>query len=187
MNSLIFIDSDILFSFFALNKQKKENFERDGMTGDDNFDIIINLIEEIENNELIICLSEISILEILCVLNRRNSASKIPKILKKIYSIGNILPIDDLLYKMAWFIGSNYKLHTGDALHLSFCLMNDINELIIRDKEFYDASIELKTNFQEKGFESLDNFFMGISFVKNIPERIKKKFSNLKDLRIRQI
>ena len=131
MKSLIFIDSDILFSFFALNKQKKENFERDGTTGDDNLDVVINLIDEIENNEQIICLSEISILEILCVLNRRNSASKIPKILKKIYSISNILPIDDLLYKLAWFIGSNYKLHTGDALHLSFCLMNDINAFSI--------------------------------------------------------
>ncbi len=187
MNILVFIDSDILFSFFALNKEKKENFDRTGTTGDNNLDLIINLISEIENKEQIICLSEMSILEILCVLNRRNSSFKIPIILKKLYSISNILPLDDLMIKLSWFIGSNYKIHTGDALHISFCLMNDIKEIIIKDKEFYNACIEMKTNFEVKGFEILNDFFTKISFVQSIPEKIKKKYSNLKDLKIRRI
>jgi len=32
MNSLIFIDSDILFSFFAINEVKRENFIKTGST-----------------------------------------------------------------------------------------------------------------------------------------------------------
>jgi len=187
METLIFIDSDILFSFFALSKEKMEIFDKTGTTGNNNLDTIINLISEIENKEQIICLSEISILEIVCVLKRRNSSFKIPNIVRKLYSIGNILPLDDLMIKLAWFVGSNYKLHSGDALHVSFCLMNDIEEIILQDKEFHDACIEMKTDFENKGLEVLNDFFTKISFVQSIPEKIKKKYSNLKKIKIRII
>ena len=187
MKSLIFIDSDILFTFFAINNEKEKNFIKNGTTGDIALDIIIKLIIEIEEKNQIICLSEFSILEIICTLNRLNSSNKIPKILTKLYSICDVLPLNDLMIKLAWFIGSNYNLHSGDALHMSFCLFSDIKEIILKDKEFHDSCIKIKKDFENAGYENLNNFFIGISFIQGIPENILKKYSNLKNLKIKKI
>jgi len=187
MNPLVFIDSDILFSFFAISDEKRKNFVETGTTRNNDLDIILNLIEEIENYNQIICISEFSILEITCILNRLNSSQKIPRILTKIYSICDVLPLNDLMIKLAWFIGSNYTLHSGDALHISFCLFNDINEIILKDNKFHDACIEMKNGFEKVGHEELNNFYTKISIAQVVPEKILVKYSNLKNLKIKRI
>ncbi len=55
MNKLIFIDSDILFSFFAINKDKKKKYLKTGTTGNTKLDLIMNMIEKIEETKEIIC------------------------------------------------------------------------------------------------------------------------------------
>lgn len=47
MKPLIFIDSDILFSFFAISSEKQKNFIETGTTGNNDLDIILNLINEL--------------------------------------------------------------------------------------------------------------------------------------------
>lgn len=187
MKPLIFIDSDILFSFFAISSEKQKNFIETGTTGNIALDIILNLINEIEEKSHIICLSEFSILEIICTLKRLNSSQKIPGVLTKIYSICDVLPLNDLMIKLAWFIGSEYSLHSGDTLHISFCLFNNIEEIIIKDNEFYDSCIKMKKDFNEKDYENLNKFFSKISFAQGIPEKILEKYSILKNIKIKKI
>jgi len=76
------------------------------------------------------------------------------------------------MMKLAWFIGSSYALHSGDALHISFCLISDIKEMILKDKEFYDSCIKIQKDFENEGFENLNAFYTKISFAQGIPEKI---------------
>lgn len=115
MQELTFLDSDILFSFFAINEDKIKNYISSGTTGNIELDVILTVVNQIEKNKEIICLSEFSILELICSLNRLNSSHKTAHILSKIYQISDVLPLSDLMIKLAWFIGSNYSLHSGDA------------------------------------------------------------------------
>jgi len=187
MQETIFIDSDILFMFFALNEEKINNFHSSGTTGNLELDGIINLINEIESKNQVIYLSEFSILEIVCVLNRLNSSYKTGEILTKIYRICDVLPLNDQMIKLAWYIGSNYTLHSGDALHISFCLFNNIFNLIIKDTEFYNAIINLRTDLKNNGTQNLIDYFDSISFSRGVPDTILRKFNNLNKLKIRKI
>lgn len=187
MERKIFIDSDILFQFFAINKVKEQNFFNLGTTGDNDLDQIMKLIQEIEKNDQAIYLSEFSILEILCTLNRLNSSYKCPIILTKIYRICEILPLEDLMIKLSWFIGSNYDLHSGDALHIAFCLSNDIEKIILKDKKFYQTCFQIKNDFNSIGFQKINDFFSNIQFAQGIPKRIRMMYSNIKNLSITRI
>jgi hypothetical protein len=55
--TLIFIDTDILFSFFAINQEKLNQFENEGTTGDKYLDAVLSLIKKIEQEEQKICIS----------------------------------------------------------------------------------------------------------------------------------
>lgn len=76
MKSLIFVDSYIFFSFFAIDNEKQKSYNDTGTTGKKDLDLVLKLIKDIEEKNNIICLSEVSILEIVCTLNRLNSAQK---------------------------------------------------------------------------------------------------------------
>lgn len=147
----------------------------------------MKLIEGIQKNNQRLILSEFSILEILCTLNRLKSSYKIPIILTKIYKICEILPLDDLMLKLSWFIGSNYDLHSGDAIHVSFCLSNNIEKMILKDQEFYQSCQEIKKDFLTKKSKELKNFFSKVQFAQGVPKNILRKFSNIKNLNITKI
>lgn len=183
MDTLVFVDTDILFSFFALNKEKMKKFQTKGSSGSEELDKIISIVMDIEKNNKILCISEFSILELICTLKRLNSGPKIPEILTKIYEICDVLPINNQMIKLAWFIGSYYTIHSGDALHISFCLSNNINEVILKDKELIDAL----TNIKNSSIEELDRFFHNVSYAQGVPELIKRKYENIKKIKITKI
>jgi len=81
MQELTFLDSDILFSFFAINEDKIKNYISSGTTGNIELDVILTVVNQIEKNKEIICLSEFSILELVCTLNRLNGSHKTAHIL----------------------------------------------------------------------------------------------------------
>jgi len=70
MTSLFFIDSDILFNLLAINKKKKEKYTKEGTTGDKRLDQLIKTVLEESKKYDRICISNFSVLEILCTLNR---------------------------------------------------------------------------------------------------------------------
>lgn len=184
---LVFIDSDILFSFFAINPDKQKKFEHNGSTGDQELDEILNLISEIESKDERICISEFSILELGCLLNRLNINQKIPQILTKLYMVSDVLPLNEHMIKLAWYVGSNYNLHSGDALHASFCLFSNIDSVILKDKEFYGAFTQLKDDFITHGSKRCVEYFNKISFAQGIPDAIIRKYNNISKLQIRKI
>jgi len=51
MNEWVFIDSDILVRFFAINREKRQTYESKGSTGDRDLDDALNLVKIIENNK----------------------------------------------------------------------------------------------------------------------------------------
>lgn len=185
--SLIFIDSDILFSFFAINQEKIKNFKENQTTGDQELDTILNLIEEIEKKKQIICISEFSILELVCTLKRRKSTKKIPQLITKIYNICDVLPLNDHIIKLAWYLGSNFKLHSGDAIHISFCLFYDLDYLFLKEKEFFESLSNIQKDYNANGSRGLINFFNLIEFAKHTPKTIIDKYNNLNKLKIKKI
>lgn len=183
--TLIFIDTDILFSFFAINQDKFNQFENEGTTGDKFLDTVLSLIKEIEQEEQKICISEISILELACLLKRRESQDKISQIITKIYSICDVFPISDQTIKLAWYFGSNFKMHSGDAIHLSFSLFHDLDCIIVKDKEFFDSLIEIKQDYSKNGPKNLTKYFNSIKVATGVPQIIIKKLSNLNKLELK--
>ncbi len=184
---MIFIDSDILFSFFAISQEKVKNFKETNTTGDQDLDIILHLIEEIEKKNQIIYISEFSILELVCTLKRRKSTKKIPQLITKIYNICDVLPLNDHMIKLAWYFGSNFKLHSGDALHISFCLFYDLDYLILKDQEFFASLTNIQKDYNTNGSKGLINFFNLIEFAKHTPRTIINKYNNLNKLKIKKI
>lgn len=187
MKPLIFIDTDILFTFFAINNEKKNIFIDTGTTGNNDIDAVLNLIKSIESKGQIICMSDFSILELVCTLNRLKSTHKIPQILTKIYSMCDVLPLNDLMIKLAWYFASRYPLHSGDSLHISFCLSNDITEIILKEVDFYKVCVNMKNDFQASNFENMERFFTQITYAQGLPQKISEKYSNLKNLKITKI
>jgi len=116
MSSLLFIDSDILFNLLAINIKKKERYRIEGTTGDQKLDQILDTIMEQSKKYEKICISNFSILELVCTLNRLKSEFKISKILIKLFETYDILKINENIIYLAWFIGSKYKMHSGDAI-----------------------------------------------------------------------
>lgn len=122
-----------------------------------------------------------------CTLNRLKSAHKIPQILTKIYSMCDVLLLNDSMIKMAWYFGSKYPLHSGDSLHISFCLSSDIAEIILKDDDFYKVCVNMKSDFLSSNLENMEKFFKQISYAQGIPQKISEKHSNLKNLKITKI
>ncbi len=77
-----------------INPLKKKLFETKGTTESKELDKILETILEIKENKDNICISEISILELICTLNRQKSGNKIFKILSLLYDTCNILPFN---------------------------------------------------------------------------------------------
>jgi predicted nucleic acid-binding protein len=183
--TLIFIDTDILFSFFAINQEKLNQFENEGTTGDKYLDAVLSLIKKIEQEEQKICISEISILELACLLKRRESQDKISQIITKLYSICDVLPISDQTIKLSWYFGSNFKMHSGDAIHLSFSLFYDLDCIIVKDKEFFDSLTEIKKDYSDNGPKGLIEYFNSIKIATGVPQIIINKLSNLNKLKLK--
>ena len=131
----VFIDTDILFRYFAINNEKFQKFLSEGTTGKIDLDNAIKIFQSIEENNQHLCVSEITILELICTLKRLNNP-KIQDIINSIYQIAEILPIENFELKFAWFLGSRYNLHTGDAFHAAFCIFNKIPICYICDQSF---------------------------------------------------
>ena len=163
MSSLLFIDSDILFNLLAINIKKKERYRIEGTTGDQKLDQILDTIMEQSKKYEKICISNFSILELVCTLNRLKSEFKISKILIKLFETYDILKINENIIYLAWFIGSKYKMHSGDAIHISFCLINKISSMLIKDDELYDSILLIINDKKGNGNKSIKNFFNNLS------------------------
>lgn len=187
MTSLIFIDTDILFNLLAINQEKKEKYAREGTTGDTELDqLIITFLEESRKFDKI-CISNFSVLELLCTLNRLKSEFKIPGILKKIYETYDILKIDENIIYLAWFFGSNYRIHSGDAIHVSFCLMNRINLILIKEREFYETIQLIIKDDKKKTEKSLENFFKNLSLQKEKYKILNQALNHSNNLEIKRL
>ena len=182
-----FIDTDILFRFFAINSEKYELYKKNGTTNVKDLDKAINLFEIIQEENQNICISEISILELICLLKRSNSDKKIPKVISKIYQIGEILPINSIQIKLAWYFGSKFNLHTGDALHLAFTVSNKIDNCFICDNGFYNSFLEVKNDYIENGSSLIEDFYNNIPFSQKVPRFLISSLSNLEKINIVKI
>ncbi len=184
MDEVAFIDTDILFRYFAISDKKRALFFSHGSTGIKDLDHVMNLIQEIEKNNQYPCISEYSILELICTLTRLKSASKIPRILKNIYRTFDVLPLYDDVLHLAWFFGANFPIHSGDAVHAAFCIMNDINIAFLSENPFYTTFIDIQKDFHTNGTTKLSKFqesgapfhFTNVLFV--------KRYANLERLKI---
>jgi len=187
MTYSIFLDSDLLFNFLAINPEKKEKFKSQGTTGNLQLDQIIKAVIKILEKEGTLNISDFSVLELICTVNRLKSTYKIPQIVKTLFDACKIIPINNILIKFAWFIGANYKLHTGDALHIAFCLFNNIDYVFVNDDEFHDSFIQIKRDYEKNGIELLTDFFDQFPLIKKIQEDFVKKLDNIKTIQIKKI
>ena len=187
MTSSVFIDTDILFNFLAINPEKKELFKSQGTTGNPQLDNVLKEITKILEKEDTLAISEFSILELICTINRLKSTQKIPEIIKTIYDACEILPINNILIKFAWFFGASYNLHTGDALHIAFCVFNNIDYVVIKDDAFHSSLIQLKADYEQNGIKILTNFLNEFPSIRKFQEFFALKFENIKKLQIKQI
>ncbi|TFG19977.1 MAG: PIN domain-containing protein [Promethearchaeota archaeon] len=187
MTTSVFLDSDILFNFLAINPEKKEKYISQGTTGNSQLDRIIKAVMKILEKEGTLSISNFSVLELICTINRLKSSHKIPQIVKTLSNVCKIFPINDILIEFAWFFGANYKLHSGDALHVAFCLFNNIDYVFIKDDDFHASFIQIKEDYEKKGIELLKDFLNQFHSIKKIQEEITKKFENIKTIQIKQI
>ncbi len=170
-----------------INPLKKKLFETKGTTESKELDKILETILEIKENKDNICISEISILELICTLNRQKSGNKIFKILSLLYDTCNILPFNYNIIRFAWFIGSDYSLHSGDSLHISFCLFNKMDIIIIKEGAFFNSFKLIKEDFLLNGVDLLNNYYSNLPTKGKLPESIVNAYSNLKEVQIKQI
>ena len=168
MTSSVFLDSDILFNFLAINPEKKEKYKSQGTTGNPQLDRIIKAVIKILEKEGTLNLSDFSVLELICTVNRLKSSHKIPQIVKTLFDACTILPINNILIKFAWFFCANYNLHTGDALHIAFCLFNNIDFAFIKDDGFHASFIQIKEDYEKNGIELLTDFLNQFPSIKKI-------------------
>ncbi|MHA1661406.1 MAG: hypothetical protein ACTSUT_20100 [Promethearchaeota archaeon] len=187
MTSSVFIDSDILFNFLAINPEKKEKYKSQGTTGNPQLDRIIKEVIQILKEDKSLTISDFSVLELICTVNRLKSGHKIPQIIKTFFEACKILPINNILIKFAWFFGANYSLHTGDILHIAFCLFNDIEYAFIKDDGFYSSFIKIKEHYKKNEIEILTNFLNQFPSIKKFQEEFTKIFKNIKNIQIKRI
>lgn len=183
----VFVDTDILFKYFAIRPEKMDRFKESGTTNLQELDDVLTLLLEIETKNQIICLSEFSILELICTLKRLNSGPKIPRARNVLYQTAYILPVNEDTVSLAWFLGETYKFHSGDALHASFCILNEISLVWLSDKEFYDSFLEVQSFFQTEGLARLSKYYEEIHKKDEIPGSIRERCKNLRSISIQRI
>ncbi len=66
MKGTVFIDSDLLFRYFAINPAKKLSYETTGTSGDASIDNIIRMMKSFAQEQQMVCLSELFIPARLC-------------------------------------------------------------------------------------------------------------------------
>jgi predicted nucleic acid-binding protein len=158
MTETVFIDSDILFRYFAISEEKLSLFNSSGTIGVHDLDAALFLLKEIEQNEQYLCISEYSILELICTLQRLNCAQKIPNVVSTIFQTFDVMPLNDNNVTLAWFLGSQFPLHSGDAVHAAFCILSDIDIAYISENSFLTTFEDLQQDYFEKGSSKLENF-----------------------------
>ena len=179
-----FVDTDILFRYFAINSKKYEDFCKNGTSGHVDIDNSLNVFQKIGDDNSILLLSEHTILELVCTLQRMNSSTKIPKIINQIYKIGEILPIENFELKLSWFLGSNYNLHTGDAYNASFCICNNLTRCYICDSKFYDSFNQIIADYKRNGNTDLIKFYSEIQFSEEVPRTFLQKLEHLENIQV---
>ncbi len=186
-SSSVFLDSDILFRYFAISEEKRKQYDINKTTGNVDLDAAIQLVQRIDELGQYICLSEFSILELICILNRLNSAQKIPKIVEILNRIADILPITVNLMNIAWYLGARFKLHSGDALHISFCLMNDIEFAYFSEGPFFNTFLTIQKDYDKNGPAGIKEYYNSLFPTRFIPGILLKKYSNLHQIQINKI
>ncbi len=58
MKGTVFIDSDLLFRYFAINPAKKSSHETTGTSGDNSIDNIIKMMKSFAQKQQMVCLSD---------------------------------------------------------------------------------------------------------------------------------
>lgn len=175
LDEMVFIDSDLLFRYFAISGEKKTLYDDSGSTGNEDLDTVIALFQQIEDANQYVCISEFSILELVCLLNRLNSVNKIPRILNTLYQVADICPINDNMMTLAWHLGANFKLHSGDSLHASFCLLNDVDIIFLSDNEFVNSFRAVQQDFIDNGIETIAKTFNAQIPIRLFPSMIAEK------------
>ncbi len=183
----VFLDSDILFRYFAISEEKRKLYNKNKTTGNGDLDAAIGLIQRIDELEQFICISEFSLLELICILNRLKSAQKIPKIVEILNKIADILPLTDNLMNIAWYLGARFKLHSGDALHISFCLLNDIDFAYLSDGPFYRTFLAIQKDYEKNGTTGFREYYNSLFPTHFIPGILLKKYLNLHQIQILKI
>ena len=180
----IYINSDILFHFYGISDDKLRLWKSEHDTGDKNLNFSLKLLDLIEQKKWKIIISDISITELLGVLNRLKS-KKIIKIMDIIFKDLEIITLNDIIPKLAWILSAHYGFHTGDSLHLSLVLFYQIKKIAINDDDFIKRIKTLKNEI--KGLQGNYNSLFSIfpNFTQNYnPKIITNALNHLKNLEI---
>lgn len=187
MKESVFIDSDILFRNFAISRDKLALFNESGSTGIKSLDDTLILIKRIEDERQNLCISEFSLLELICILNRLHSAPKIPRVLERLRLTSEILPLEDITLSLAQFLGANFELHSGDAIHASFCILNDINLVFLSDASFCETLGSIQEDFSQNGTGTIERYYATHNPTQFAPSILLKKYENLGHIEISQV
>ena len=52
-----------------------------------------------------------------------------------------------------------FNLHSGDSLHASFCLLNDVDIIFLSDNEFVNSFRVIQQDFIDNGIETITKTF----------------------------
>ncbi len=182
-----FLDSDILFRYFAISPEKKSRFYSEGTTGLVDLDKTFLTIQKLHNKPSTVHISEFSILELICILSRLGSSFKIPGILKSISQSMIVTPLTDEIVTLACALATIFKFHTGDSLHSAFCILNNIEEVFISDAQFFREFSELKKTYRKEGNENFSRKLREVPLLKEIADGVFEKLQSLVDIQISSV
>ncbi|MHA1757718.1 MAG: type II toxin-antitoxin system VapC family toxin [Promethearchaeota archaeon] len=182
----IFIDTDILFRIYAISDEKIELWRTERKTGIEELDFALRINDLIKEEDLIPCISDISITELIGVLKSNHSPkSKIQRVIRLIFENFKILDINDLITKMSWVFSANYEIHSGDSLHLSTLLFYEIDKFAIYDKKFSTSVLTFQDEITNNKIEVEELFYVFPNFsISLIPEKIIKSINHIYNLKI---
>jgi len=126
-------------------------------------------------------------LELLCILKRLESDFKVKNILSKLFETYDILKIDETIVYFAWFIGSNYKMHAGDSIHISFCLLYKINSMLVKDKGLIDSFLSIIGDLENNLRKNIKIFFENLPISNKKLEIFNDALYHLKTIKLIKI
>ncbi|MHA1168439.1 MAG: hypothetical protein ACTSP4_01480 [Candidatus Hodarchaeales archaeon] len=134
-----YLDANILFPMFATSKKRHLRYIETGTSGNTIIDYCFKLIKELDNNRLVLIVSDLAVLESLGVASRDAGPGKAKIILQAINKQLGIVIIQTT--QLAWVLAKTITIVSSiegrDSLHLANSLLTKVvTELVTCDKNF---------------------------------------------------